>query len=76
MALICLACCCVLFVHAWESRLAQPNVELFGREKINILAILLFLTKIEECYSLPYGLHKLINVKSLFSISNVDRNRN
>ena len=45
-------------VPAWESRLDQPNVEPFGTENINMLAILLFVTKIKECYSVPYGLHK------------------
>ena len=42
---------------------------------IHILDIILFVTKIGECYSTPYGLHTLINVKTLFSVSNVGRNR-
>ena len=46
-----------------------------SREKIDILVIILFVTKIGECFSAPYGLQKLINVKSLLSVSNVGRNR-
>ena len=71
-------------MHAWETRLSQSNVvvETFEREKkkggctnIHILDILaIIFTKIVECYSAPYGLHNLINVKSLFSVANVGRN--
>ena len=69
--------------HAWESRSSQLNVETFDREKtkggctnIHILDIILFVTKIGECYSAPYGLQKLINVNlcSRFLIFN-RRNR-
>ena len=60
-------------MHAWESRLSQPN-EPVGCTNIHILDIILFVTKIDECYSAPYGLQKLINVKYLFSVSNVGRN--
>ena len=73
-------------IHVVYSRLiisiSQSNIEPFQRQKmkcgctnIHILDILLFVTKLGVCYSAPYGLDKLINVKSLFSVSNVDRNR-
>ena len=46
-----------------------------GCTHIHILDIILSVTKIGECYSASYGLQKLINVKDMFSVSNVGRNR-
>ena len=48
----------------------------FRERKKHILAFILFVTKTGECYSVPYGSQKLIYVKSLFSVSNVAKNRN